>query len=331
MALPVNIRDIMSSGKRIREEREKTVRLVVWIELDAPESLVNEVREALRPQTATARLRIDVVQPGVQLPLDPLADAVIGLVGSGTVIDGALASAREANIPCVALVWTHATADEWARALRQPVRDVLVNADPEHLAQRQLGEWLAENLSGKRLSLANNFEFMRRAVAVESIQATAMQNGAIGAVPFFPGADMPLMTANQMKMVLQIAAAFGQPLSGKRVRELAAVLGGGFVLRAIARTLLDFIPGFGWAIAGGIGYSGTIAMGYAALEYFEAGGTAEGLSHKLRETRERLRHEQAEPPIEVEAVSVSDAPGAPVGLPPVGDTHVPSGSAGASQ
>ncbi len=131
------------------------------------------------------------------------------------------------------------------------MRDVVVGEDPDELVNKQLGEWLAENLSAKRLALANNFPFMRRAVAVESIQATSMQNGAIGAVPFLPGADMPLMTANQMKMVLQIAAAYGQPLTGKRVRELAGVLGGAFALRAIARTLLDFIPGFGWAIAGG--------------------------------------------------------------------------------
>jgi uncharacterized protein (DUF697 family) len=317
MALPVNIRDIMSSGSRIREEREKPVRLAVWVERDAPESLVNAVRGALLPQTANAKLRIDVVQPGVQLPLDPLADAVIGLVGGGKVIGGALASARDANIPAVAVVWTEASAEEWGHALGHPTRDVLVDGDPEHLVDKELGEWLAENLSGKRLALANNFSFMRRAVAVESVQATSMQNAAIGAAPWLPGADMPLMTANQMKMVLQIAAAYGQALSGKRVRELAAVLGGAFALRAAARTIVGFIPGFGWALRGGIGYSGTLAMGYAALEYFEAGGSAEGLATKMREARERLRRDEAEPPIMVDAVAVEDVaePAPPAELP----------------
>ncbi len=319
MALPVNIREIMTSGTRLREEREKPVRLAVWIELDAPEALVNAVREACVAETANAKLRIDVVQPGVQLPLDPLADAVIGLVGSGKVIGGALASARDADIPTVAVVWTHASAEEWGKALGHPTRDVVVDEDPAQLVNKHLGEWLAENLSTKRLALANNFPFMRRAVSVESIQATSMQNGAIGAVPFLPGADMPLMTANQMKMVLQIAAAYGQPLSGKRVRELAGVLGGAFALRAIARALVQFVPGFGWAISGAIGYSGTMAMGYGALEYFEAGGTAEGLAEKMRETRERLRREEREAPIMVDAVAVEDVvePAPPAELPAV--------------
>ncbi len=320
MALPVNIRDIMTSGSRIREEREKPVRIAVWIELDAPDSLVTAVQGALQPQTANAKLRIDVVQPGVALPLDPLSDAIVALVGSGTVIGPTLATARDASIPTVAVVWTEASAEEWAAAMHHPTRDVLVGGDPQLLVDHQLGEWFAENLSGKRLALANNFSFMRRAVAIESIQATSMQNAAIGAAPWLPGADMPLMTANQMKMVLQIAASYGESLSGRRVRELAAVLGGAFALRAVARTLAGFIPGFGWVLRGGIGYSGTLAMGYAALEYFEAGGSAEGLSRKMKEVRERLRREQAEPPIIAEAVSVEDVvePAPPAQLPSAG-------------
>ena len=113
---------------------------------------------------------------------------------------------------------------------------------------------------------------MRRAVAEEAVKATAFQNAVIGGVTVIPGADMPLMTANQAKMVLQIAAAYGQPLGAERIKELAAVVGGGFALRAIARQALAFVPGFGWAIKAGIGYTGTMAMGYAAIEYFEAGG-----------------------------------------------------------
>jgi uncharacterized protein (DUF697 family) len=118
-------------------------------------------------------------------------------------------------------------------------------------------------------------------------------------------------------MVLQIAAAYGQQLSGKRVRELGGVLGGAFLLRAIARALVQFVPGFGWAISGAVGYSGTMAMGYAAVEYFEAGGTAEGLAEKMRKTRERLRGEEREAPLVVDAVAVEDVvePAPPAQLP----------------
>jgi uncharacterized protein (DUF697 family) len=142
-------------------------------------------------------------------------------------------------------------------------------------------------VSGKRLALAANFTFIRRAVAEESIKSTAFQNGVIGFVVVIPGADMPLMTANQAKMILQIAAAYGQPLGPERIKELAVVVGGGFTLRAVARQLLVVVPGFGWALKAAIGYSGTLAMGYAALEYFEEGGEFSGVMERVKAARDQ--------------------------------------------
>ena len=49
---------------------------------------------------------------------------------------------------------------------------------------------------------------LRRAVCEEIIRNNARQNAVIGALPI-PGADMPVMTANQARMVLNIA----QPLT----------------------------------------------------------------------------------------------------------------------
>ena len=48
-------------------------------------------------------------------------------------------------------------------------------------------------------------------------------------------------------------------------------MGTGFVLRTLARQALDFVPGFGWAVKGAVGFSGTVALGQAAIAYFEAG------------------------------------------------------------
>jgi len=152
----------------------------------------------------------------------------------------------------------------------------------------QLATWFAETRSDLKLAFAANFSWMRRHIAKEAINNTAVQNGAIGLVMIIPGADLPVMTLNQAKMVLQIAAAYGQHLNKDRIKELAAVVGGGFALRAAARTAIGFVPVLGWAIRGVIGYSGTMAMGYAALEYFDKGGTPEGLAVKLKEVRDDL-------------------------------------------
>jgi uncharacterized protein (DUF697 family) len=177
--------------------------------------------------------------------------------------------------------------DAVSRRLSQPLLDTLVGSDAEKVVT-ELGTWLADRVSGKRLALAANFAFVRRAVANESVKATAFQNAVIGGVVVIPGADMPLMTANQAKMLLQIAAAYGEPLGAERIKELAAVVGGGFAFRAIARQLLTAIPGFGWAVKAGIGYSGTLAMGYAAVEYFENGGDVRGLAQKVLEARDKV-------------------------------------------
>ncbi|MBA4370771.1 MAG: hypothetical protein C0418_04250 [Coriobacteriaceae bacterium] len=161
--------------------------------------------------------------------------------------------------------------DALSAALAHPLGDTIVYPDAERVAAHELADWFVDRLGHKRLALAHNFVFIRREVASDAVRTTAWQNALIGGVTIIPGADMPLMTANQAKMVLQIAAAYGERLGPERVSELAAVVGGGFALRTIARQMLTAVPGLGWAIKAGIGYSGTIAMGKAAIAYFEKG------------------------------------------------------------
>ena len=104
---------------------------------------------------------------------------------------------------------------------------------------------------------------------------------------FIPGADMPIMTLNQAKMLLQIAAAYGEPLDIHRVKELAAVVGGAFACRTAARQLTGLVPALGWAVKAGIGYAGTFAMGRAAIEYFEGGGNIGGMASVVAAARDK--------------------------------------------
>jgi uncharacterized protein (DUF697 family) len=118
--------------------------------------------------------------------------------------------------------------------------------------------------------LAKGYPPFRRAVCEELIRKNARQNAVVGALPI-PGADMPVMTANQARMVLNIAAAYGEELSLDRARELLGVLAAGFGLRALARQAVKLVPFGGWAAAAAIGYAGTVAMGRATMLYFERG------------------------------------------------------------
>ena len=149
----------------------------------------------------------------------------------------------------------------------------------------KMGEWVVAAFREKRLAFAQAFDFVRKPLSMESVRATAFQNAGIGLVIFIPGADFPIMTLNQTKMVIQIAAAYGQPLSVERVKELAAVVGGGLACRTVARQVTGLVPAVGWAVKAGVGYAGTWAMGMAAAEYFEHGGNMAGVGAVVDEAR----------------------------------------------
>lgn len=149
-----------------------------------------------------------------------------------------------------------------------------------------MGEWIIAACKDKRLAFALAFPFVRRPLSLDAVRATSVQNAGVGVVVFIPGADMPIMTLNQAKMLLQIAAAYGQPLSAERIKELAAVVGGAFLFRNIARTAVGVVPVLGWAIKGAVGFAGTEAMGHAAIEYFEAGGDIVGVASVVQKARD---------------------------------------------
>ena len=81
---------------------------------------------------------------------------------------------------------------------------------------------------------------------------------------------MPVLTLNQVRLVLRIALAYGEEVDKARAAELLGVVGAGFGFRAVARELLDLIPVAGWVVKGGVAYAGTKAVGEAAVRYFEA-------------------------------------------------------------
>jgi uncharacterized protein (DUF697 family) len=101
------------------------------------------------------------------------------------------------------------------------------------------------------------------------------------------------MTANQIRMVLKIAAAHGEQIGLDRALEILSVVGTAFVIRALARQALDFVPGFGWALKGAVGFTATVTLGEAAIAYFEAGAPLQvshmqRISQQLESARSRL-------------------------------------------
>jgi uncharacterized protein (DUF697 family) len=132
-----------------------------------------------------------------------------------------------------------------------------------------IGVRVAQRLGDEGPALAARVPVLRRAVCDALIARASRQNGIVGAAVFVPGADLPVLTLNQLRLVLRIGLAHGVEVDVQRWPEILGVILGGLGFRAAARQLLGIVPVAGWAVKGAVAYAGTRALGEAAVRYFD--------------------------------------------------------------
>jgi uncharacterized protein (DUF697 family) len=128
---------------------------------------------------------------------------------------------------------------------------------------------ILDAIPDKTVALGVSVPMFRDEVEKRIIAKAAKQNALIGFFVFMPGADMPLLTMNQIRMVMQLSALHNKEVSLKRIYEVMAVAAGGFAFRELARELLGLIPVLGWVLKGAIAYAGTFAIGRLATTYLK--------------------------------------------------------------
>ena len=73
---------------------------------------------------------------------------------------------------------------------------------------------------------------LRRAVAERLIAGFARKNGIVAAAVFVPGADLPVLALNELRLLLRLEQAYGLEIDlRERLPELAGTLAAGFGLR----------------------------------------------------------------------------------------------------
>lgn len=190
-------------------------------------------------------------------------EGAAALVWVGPPDKDALRAAKRAGVPIIAVT------DD--RHVPYVLAEDVVRVPPgQGFPVEAIARAIAHRLGEDATALAAKLPVLRPAVCDALIRTFAKKNGIISAAIFVPGVDMPLLTINQIRLVLRLALAHGQELDRERALELLPVVGAGFGLRTIARQLLDFVPIAGWAVKGAIAYTGTRAIGTAAAKYFEA-------------------------------------------------------------
>ena len=154
--------------------------------------------------------------------------------------------------------------------------------DWAHRVRQQIVDHATDDLA----ALGRWFPAFREQSAARVIHDTARANAQFALIANIPtvipilgslasvGADLLVLTKNQLIMSIKLAAIHGRPLDDrmKLLREIAPVAGVGLGWRTLAREAASFIP-----LAGGtipkvaIAYSGTFATGRALDFYFRFG------------------------------------------------------------
>jgi uncharacterized protein (DUF697 family) len=158
------------------------------------------------------------------------------------------------------------------------------------------------------LALAQRFPVFRARVVERLIRAVSQENALFAVATALPDAipslaelpwsfgefasDTAFITANQLRMAFQLAAAHGKPVGYiEQKTELAAIAAGAFGWRAMARELVGKIPfGGGLIPKGAIAFAATYAIGKGLAHLY---GTGAPMGRVERKRLYREAHEEA--------------------------------------
>jgi uncharacterized protein (DUF697 family) len=153
------------------------------------------------------------------------------------------------------------------------------------------------------LALARSFPVFRHAVAHRIISRVSKENAMLALVTALPNVipsiiDLPwtvgefatdtaFLTMNQIRMALMMAAVYDRPIGySEQKTSIAAIAGGAFGWRAIARELVGKIPlGGGLIPKAAIAYAGTWVVGTGLSKLYST-----GVGHTHSEKRAEWSH-----------------------------------------
>jgi uncharacterized protein (DUF697 family) len=187
------------------------------------------------------------------------------LAGAPTQEDEAeLKSAKRAKVPVVAVQ----TGTEDFDVPYVLATDVVKCRPGTGFPVDEIAAAVAARLGEAGTGLAARLPVLREPLCRELIESFSRTNGIAAVAIFIPGADFPVLTLNQIRLVLRLGAAHGVEVDQQRLPEVLATVAAGFGFRALARQALGAVPVAGWLVKGGIAYAGTRALGEAAQRYF---------------------------------------------------------------
>jgi small GTP-binding protein len=124
------------------------------------------------------------------------------------------------------------------------------------------------------LAIGRELPAFRRAAAQRLIRNSTLLSLAAGLEPI-PFIDIPILLGIQVRLVLSLAAVYGEKLDSAdamlHARELIATMVGGLGMRFLAEQAAKAVPFGGDFVAGAIAGAATWSIGEVALEFYESG------------------------------------------------------------
>ena len=166
-------------------------------------------------------------------------------------------------------------------------------------SERELIDTIVAENQAIELALARVFPVFRQAVAHRIVTRVSRENAMLALVTALPNVvpsfielpwvvgefatDTAFLTMNQIRMALMMAAVYDRPIGySEQKTSIAAIAGGAFGWRAIARELVGKIPlGGGLIPKGAIAFAGTWVVGTGLDKLYRT-----GTGHSRLEKRE---------------------------------------------
>ncbi|KAB2439798.1 GTPase family protein [Bacillus luti] len=159
----------------------------------------------------------------------------------------------------------------------------------------KLVNFLEENIDFRAavyLMLNNKLDIAIKKIADKFVKVFSTASAGVAITPI-PASDILVLIPIQIVEVTLIAYLSGQKIDSKMAREFILSLGGvalfGLGLRFVAQQGAKFlnvlIPGSGSAISSTIAYSGTYAVGTAAIAYYIDGKTKEQAKKEMEDAK----------------------------------------------
>ncbi|MGE5603626.1 MAG: GTPase [Nitrososphaerales archaeon] len=142
------------------------------------------------------------------------------------------------------------------------------------------------------ISLADALPAYRARLAWQRTLTAAVASASIALVPL-PMADVVPLLGVQTGLVLTTARIYGYDITLARAKELIATFGVAFAARTLYRELSKLLGAPGWVLSAAIAASGTVAIGYGSMLWFERGEkpSQEALQGIMREVGNYLREQ----------------------------------------